>query len=197
MYHFHWYARLFPVCCFGWQCIKTTTTEKNPTKYQPQKTKPRQEKPPKACVNATVPLVCLSSSLILGTSVFSSFDLLFFCAADQPREKTIISAFTSFPFWMESTDHLCCLYSAVISARIIIWLGHDLCCVPSFSIRARTGTTFTHIDTMHSRIPLLFRLCSYTFSISVHAITLIWIGYRHKSHAAHTPHIASWLVTMH
>jgi len=29
----------------------------------------------------------------------------------------------------------------------------------------------------------------YAFSISVYVITLIRIGYRHKSHAVHTPHI--------
>jgi len=28
-------------------------------------------------------------------------------------------------------------------------------------------------------------------------LTLIWIGYKHKSRAVHTPHIPLWLVTMH
>jgi len=70
--------------------------------------------------------------------------------------------------------------------------------LPSFSIRARTETTLTHIlmrCTVGSFIIPLVQL--YTFSISVHAITLIRIGYRHKSHALHTPHIPLGLVTMH
>jgi len=37
----------------------------------------------------------------------------------------------------------------------------------------------------------------YTFSISVHAITLIRIDYRHKSRAVHAPHIPLELVSMH
>jgi len=49
--------------------------------------------------------------------------------------------------------------------------------------------------TVGSLILPLVRL--YTFSISVHMITLIRIGYRHKSHAIYTPHIPLWLVTMH
>jgi len=55
-----------------------------------------------------------------------------------------------------------------------------------------------HIDAMHSWFILLLRLRGYIhFSISVQEITLIQIGYRHKSRAVHSPHIPLWLVTMH
>jgi len=60
------------------------------------------------------------------------------------------------------------------------WLQHlylifcaDL--VTSFSIRARTGTTLTHwwnVPSVHFIAPLSGL---YTFFISVHAITLIWV----------------------
>jgi len=47
----------------------------------------------------------------------------------------------------------------------------------------------SHIDAMHSQFDLLLRLRGYIhFSISVHAITLIRIGYRHKSRAVHAPY---------
>jgi len=48
----------------------------------------------------------------------------------------------------------------------------------------------SHIDAMHNQFTLLLCLRGYIhFSVSVHAITLIRIGYRHKSHAVHAPHI--------
>jgi len=43
-------------------------------------------------------------------------------------------------------------------------------------------------------IPLVWL---YTFTISAHVITLIRIGYRHKSRTVHAPRIPLWLVTMH
>jgi len=69
--------------------------------------------------------------------------------------------------------------------------------MPSFSIRAGTGTTLTHWCNAQS-VPFIAPLAwLYIFFISVHSITLIRIGYRHKSHAVHAPHIPLWLVTMH
>jgi len=51
---------------------------------------------------------------------------------------------------------------------------------------------------MHSRFPFISLLAwLYTYFISAHAITLIRIGYRHKSRAVHAPHIPLWLVTTH
>jgi len=56
----------------------------------------------------------------------------------------------------------------------------------------------SHIDTMHSWSRFIGLLAwLYTFTVSAHAITLTCIGYRHKSHAVHAPHIPLWLVTMH
>jgi len=69
--------------------------------------------------------------------------------------------------------------------------------VPSFSIRAGTGTTLTHWCNAQSVHFIALLGWLYTFFISVHVIMLIQIGYRHKSCAVHAPHIALWLVTMH
>jgi len=56
----------------------------------------------------------------------------------------------------------------------------------------------SHIDTMYGRSRFIGLLAWLdTFFISAHVITLIWIGYRHKSRAVHAPHIPLWLVTMH
>jgi len=51
-----------------------------------------------------------------------------------------------------------------------------------------------NVQSVHFIAPLVWL---YTFFTSAHAITLIRIGYRHKSRTVHTPHIPLWLVTMH
>jgi len=55
--------------------------------------------------------------------------------------------------------------------------------------------TLTQCTADSSFIALLAWL--YTFFVSVHAITLIRIGYRHKSCTVHAPHIPLWLATLH
>jgi len=51
---------------------------------------------------------------------------------------------------------------------------------------------------MHSQFQFIGLLAwLYTFFISAHVIMLIRVGYRHKPHAVHAPHIPLWLVTMH
>jgi len=69
--------------------------------------------------------------------------------------------------------------------------------VPSFSIHAGTETTLTHWCNAQSIQFIALLVWLYTFFISAHVITLIRIGYRHKSRAVHAPHIPLWLVTMH
>jgi len=69
--------------------------------------------------------------------------------------------------------------------------------MPSFSIRAGIGTTLTHWCNAQSVHLIALLVWLYTFFICVHAITLIQIGYGHKSRAVHTPYIPLWLVTMH
>jgi len=76
-------------------------------------------------------------------------------------------------------------------------MSSELYHLPSFSIRAGTGTTLTHWCNAQSIRFIAPLAWLYTFSISAHAITLIRIGYRHKSCAVHAPHIPLWLVTMH
>jgi len=81
----------------------------------------------------------------------------------------------------------------ILVTKFILAIAH----VPSFSIRAGTGTTLTHWCNAQSIHFIALLAWWYTFFISVHAITLIRIGYRHKSRTVHAPHIPLWLVTMH
>ena len=67
----------------------------------------------------------------------------------------------------------------------------------SFSICAGTGATLTHWCNAQSVQFIAPLAWLYTFFISIHSITLIRIGYRHKSRTVHVPHILLWLVTMH
>ena len=86
---------------------------------------------------------------------------------------------------------------AAVMESVSLSLDCAVCVVPSFSIRAGTGTTLIHwcnAQSIHFIAPLAWL---YKFFMSVHTIMLIRIGYRHKSRAVHAPHIPLWLVTMH
>ena len=65
------------------------------------------------------------------------------------------------------------------------------------SVSVQGQERHSHTDAMQSVHFIALLAWLYTFFISVHAITLIQIGNRHKSRAVHTPHIPLWLVTMH
>jgi len=62
--------------------------------------------------------------------------------------------------------------------------------LPGLSIRERSGTTLTRIAKIHSWNTLFSRLCGYIlFPYLYTLLRLHRIGYRHKSHTVHTPHI--------
>ena len=79
-----------------------------------------------------------------------------------------------------------------VSKRFVWYCQHYA--LPGLSIRERMGTTLTRIAKIHSRNTLFSRLCSYMHLPYLYTrLRLHRIGYRHKSHAVHMPHIPLWL----
>jgi len=62
-------------------------------------------------------------------------------------------------------------------------------CRVSASVQGQEQLSHTHRYDAQSDSFIIPLVQLYTFSISVHVITLIRIGYRHKSRAVHAPHI--------
>ena len=90
-----------------------------------------------------------------------------------------VGFFPLFSFFFRCLD--CC---PVLSGSSKVRVGG----LPSFSIRAATGTTLTHWCNAQSVHFIALLVWLYTFFISVHAITLIRIGYKQITRCSRAPY---------
>jgi len=105
---------------------------------------------------------------------------------EMPRNRTMRKT-ARFSVESDQMDKKMLIHSQLLLPLLLTFLTYTM---PGLSIRERTGTTLTRIAKIHSRNTLFSRLCSYMHLPYLYTrLRLHLIGYRHKSHTVHMPHI--------